>query len=69
MTFREIVTKLYDKLKADYEEKQKRIQEYYMRYSRLSDEALFQRFKTGSEVQRAACAKLLRERGYGHSDD
>lgn len=51
------------------QEKRTRIQMYYMQYSRLSDETLLRRMKTGSYEQRAACAQLLKERGYGRSDD
>lgn len=42
---------------------------YAREYNDLSDEELFRIGKRGNNDQKLACIRLLKERGYGKSDD
>ena len=48
------------------QEKQANIERYKLRYERLDDESLIQKYKSSTGDARLACMLLLKERGYGN---
>lgn len=45
------------------------INRYKERFDMLDDQALMRKYKSSSGDAKYACALLLKERGYGNSDD